>query len=669
MPAMRDDGLGFEESPVIPDPTQDNHPVPLHLLKTAEQSVYAARDKVTELAQQVADNNATTEQNTRLAIQSNEQAQQAKTEASQSATQATEANRQAQQAKTKAENTERIATSSIKTVQQSAIQATQAENLAKKWASNPQNQIVQEDKYSAYHYALEAEKYAEKVKATAEGRKDWNFIDNVPISKDINDSSETKLASAFSVKTAYDKAVEAEKIANGKSNFKIEQGKDNADDYKTDGHYYFASGLNLPDSKNQKQDSEATSSAWHVEVVSGGQTTAVRQIARKANDTGVKTRFFNGSKWTEWKDIGGDGVPLGAIVAFPKEVKNPTGFLKCDGTTIDQRTYPDLYRTLGNKNTLPNLTRSDVGMTAYFATDEIPNGWVEFDKIRDEVTQEKYPELYQYLIKQYKDINHVPKAEDRFLRNAANELVVGRVQEDAIKTHYLNYGTNHNSSNYQYHVDNNDTIATGNNKTADNYKIRTNGAIFYSGAEETRPKSLVLKLCIKAKNTFDDVQFWIKAFGTVDNQGMMDASKIAVALQGKSDLEHLHTASQITDFNSAVASQFSYQKIGDVEVRRYPDGTMTQSGKVAFDYSSGTFLYKEVIFPVAFSDVPLILTSLVKPEIEKYNSRLDELNINVISTGITKTKFIINLIDDDSHDTDPQIKVDFMATGRWKEDK
>nr|WP_284040682.1 tail fiber protein [Histophilus somni] len=419
----------------------------------------------------------------------------------------------------------------MQSAEQSKNQAIQAENLAKKWASNPQNQIVQEGKYSAYHYALEAEKHAEKVKATAEGRKDWNFIDNVPISKDINDSSETKLASAFSVKTAYDKAVEAEKIANGKSNFKIEQGKDNADDYKTDGHYYFASGLNLPDSKNQKQDSEATSSAWHVEVVSGGQTTAVRQIARKANDTGVKTRFFNGSIWTAWKSVGGDGVPLGAIVAFPKEIEHPTGFLKCDGSTIEQRTYPDLYRTLGNKNTLPNLTRSDVGMTAYFATDEIPNGWVEFDKIRDEVTQEKYPELHKYLTKKYGGIQNVPKAEDRFLRNAANELVVGRVQEDAIKTHSLNYGTNHNSSNYQYHVDNNDTIATGNNKTADNYKIRTNGAIFYSGAEETRPKSLVLKLCIKAKNTFDDVQFWIKAFGAVENQGVLDASAIVQEMQ------------------------------------------------------------------------------------------------------------------------------------------
>ncbi|WP_075291736.1 phage tail-collar fiber domain-containing protein [Histophilus somni] len=484
------------------------------------------------------------------------------------------------------------------------------------------------------------------------------YIPNSKKSDATDSNSSDTVATSKAVKTAYDKAEDARKLAESKqspettlagygiTDFQVKTGSDDVDNYKTDGHYYFASSQHLPDNNG----------AWHVEVVSGGQTTAVRQIARKANDTKVKTRFFSGSKWTEWKDIGGDGVPLGAIVAFPKAITNPTGFLKCDGTTIDQRTYPDLYRTLGNKNTLPNLTRSDVGMTAYFATDNIPDGWIAFDEIKEKV-KDTYPELYKYLIEKYTSIDNVPKAEDRFLRNAANELVVGRVQEDAIKTHYLNYGTNHNSSNYQFHVDNNDTIATGNNKTTDNYKIRTNGAIFYSGAEETRPKSLVLKLCIKAKNTFDDVQFWIKAFGTVDNQGMMDASKIAVALQGKSDLEHLHTASQITDFNSAVASQFSYQKIGDVEVRKYPDGTMIQTG-IFTHKSEGYTVKNHVVFPIAFVDknYRCFIT-------EKYEDRASgEGQYNwIFMTADTNTQAII---------TNWYLgKSEWLVIGRWKEDK
>ncbi|HHF0464373.1 TPA: pyocin knob domain-containing protein, partial [Haemophilus influenzae] len=155
--------------------------------------------------------------------------------------------------------------------------------------------------------------------------------------------------------------------------------------YKTDGNYYLASGQNLPEN-----------GAWHIEVVSGGATNAVRQIARKANDNKIKTRFFNGSNWSEWKETGGDGVPIGAVVSFPRAVTNPVGFLKADGTTFNQQTFPDLYRTLGDSNQLPDLTRSDTGMTAYFAVDNIPAGWIAFDSIRTTVTQQNYPELYRH---------------------------------------------------------------------------------------------------------------------------------------------------------------------------------------------------------------------------------------------------------------------------------
>ncbi|MEX4616936.1 pyocin knob domain-containing protein, partial [Haemophilus influenzae] len=192
----------------------------------------------------------------------------------------------------------------------------------------------------------------------------------------------------------------------GIGNFKVEQGQGDANGYKTDGNYYLASGQNLPENGE-----------WHIEVVSGGATNAVRQIARKANDNKIKTRFFNGSNWSEWKDAGGDGVPIGAVVSFPRAVTNPVGFLKANGTTFNQQTFPDLYRTLGDSNQLPDLTRSDVGMTAYFAVDNIPSGWIAFDSIRSTVTQQNYPELYQYLVDKYSSISNVPLAEDRFIRN------------------------------------------------------------------------------------------------------------------------------------------------------------------------------------------------------------------------------------------------------------
>ncbi|HHF3868852.1 TPA: phage tail protein [Haemophilus influenzae] len=320
----------------------------------------------------------------------------------------------------------------------------------------------------------------------------------------------------------------------GIGNFKVEQGQGDANGYKTDGNYYLASGQNLPEN-----------GAWHIEVVSGGATNAVRQIARKANDNKIKTRFFNGSNWSEWKETGGDGVPLGAVVSFPRAVTNPVGFLKADGTTFNQQTFPDLYRTLGDSNQLPDLTRSDTGMTAYFAVDNIPAGWIAFDSIRTTVTQQNYPELYRYLVGKYGSISNVPLAEDRFIRNASNNLSVGETQSDEIKKHVHKVRTHWvNSRDSNIFYDKTKTVIDSRLRTStttdDN--LSDNGFMhplldspMATGGDETRPKSLVLKLCIKAKNTFDDVQFWVKAFGVVENAGALDAGTLAQNMQALSE--------------------------------------------------------------------------------------------------------------------------------------
>lgn len=348
----------------------------------------------------------------------------------------------------------------------------------------------------------------------------------------------------------------------GIGNFKVEQGQGDANGYKTDGNYYVANGQNLPEN-----------GAWHIEVVSGGATNAVRQIARKANDNKIKTRFFNGTNWSEWKETGGDGVPIGAVVSFPRAVTNPVGFLRADGSTFSQRTFPDLYRTLGDSNQLPDLTRSDVGMTAYFAVDNIPNGWIAFDSIRTTVTQQNYPELYRHLVGKYGSISNVPLAEDRFIRNASSNLSVGETQSDEIKKHVHKVRTHWaNSSDSNIFYDKTKTVIDPRLRTAtttdDN--LSDNGFMhplldspMATGANETRPKSLILKLCIKAKNTFDDVQFWVKAFGVVENAGALDAGTLAQNMQALSarvdqEIEEnkQYTLREINNAKSDINQQF-----------------------------------------------------------------------------------------------------------------
>ena len=406
---------------------------------------------------------------------------------------------------------------------------------AKRW--NPSTKIFEE--YNGAQWVPMATEYKLPV--------DYNSLRNKPLPNSaVDDESDTKFASSAAVKTAYDKAAEAKEAASAKQspattlagygigNFKVEQGQGDANDYKTDGNYYLASGQNLPENGE-----------WHIEVVSGGATNAVRQIARKANDNKIKTRFFNGSNWSEWKETGGDGVPLGAVVSFPRAVTNPVGFLRADGSTFSQQTFPDLYRTLGDSNKLPDLTRSDVGMTAYFAVDNIPTGWIAFDSIRTTVTQQNYPELYRYLVGKYGSISNVPLAEDRFIRNASNNLSVGETQSDEIKKHVHKVRTHWvNSSDSNIFYDKTKTVIDSRLRTAtttdDN--LSDNGFMhplldspMATGGNETRPKSLILKLCIKAKNTFDDVQFWVKAFGVVENAGALDAGTLAQNMQALSE--------------------------------------------------------------------------------------------------------------------------------------
>ena len=373
------------------------------------------------------------------------------------------------------------------------------------------------------------------------------------------------------------------------------------------------------------------------------------------------------------------GLPVGAIVAFPKEFANPNGFLKANGTTFSSSAFPDLYSTLGT-NQLPNLNRSDVGMTAYFATDNIPAGWIAFDDIATQVTSQRYPELYNHLIQKYGSISSVPKASDRFLRNAANSLQVGKTQEDAIRNIIGKLDGSHLGGGNQ--VLEGKMIATGAIGTeyanrgwsadSGNYGEQSVSLDFDASrvvptANENRPKSLILKLCIKAINSFDDVVFWIKSHGEVTNAGELDAGRLAQGLQDKAELNHLHKASQITDFNQATSQIINaantYQKIGGFEVRKYPDGTMIQTYRFTPPNNRVGSQDKKFTFnwAVAFAEKPKVWIQHNTHESSGYGS-LDVIAENVENecTATKETFWVWEWAYNNN-----LISFDFFAIGRW----
>lgn len=74
IPTMRDDGKGFEISPVIPEPTEDNHPVPYKMFKDGTESVLAAKKITEQRAQEVSVNAGRVATNTALAQSAKESA-------------------------------------------------------------------------------------------------------------------------------------------------------------------------------------------------------------------------------------------------------------------------------------------------------------------------------------------------------------------------------------------------------------------------------------------------------------------------------------------------------------------------------------------------------------------------------------------------------------------
>ena len=491
-----------------------------------------------------------------------------------------------------------------------------------------------------------------------------NVIPNSKKSSAVDSNSADTVATSAAVKTAYDLANSKQSPATtlagyGIGNFKIENFVGNVNSLQTDGIYAVTQA-------SRSQNLPVAGNGCHIQVIAGGDGRWCRQIAYIAYSTDMYERHqtsYQTDSWSNWKKLNTDGIPIGAVVSFPRAVTNPVGFLKANGTTFNQQTFPDLYQVLGNSNKLPDLTRSDVGMTAYFAVDNIPTGWIAFDEIAAQVTEQRYPELYRHLVGKYGSINSVPKVADRFLRNAGNGLSVGQTQEDAIRNITGKFGPVDGADRHTGAFRQEESFGYGATLERSRWWVSFDASRVVPVANENRPKSLILKLCIKAINSFDDVVFWIKSHGEVTNAGTLDAGRLAQELQDKADRNHTHTASQITDFNQATSqiinAVITYQKIGNFEIRKYPDGTMIQSYLIE-QYDLNVWQEKSFNWAQAFITTPMIFSKITTSV-----SGPHDCDVNILTKSNNRTCYYHEY----EHGTSNQgnVRIEFLAMGRWKQ--
>ena len=130
IPELRDDGKGFEVSPIIPEPTEDNHPVPYKMFKDGTESVLAAKKITEQKAQEVSVNTGRVATNTAITQSAKESAGASAVSAHQSKEEARQYAEQARVDKTFVEQARQEVETNTQTVDQKAQQVrTDAEEV------------------------------------------------------------------------------------------------------------------------------------------------------------------------------------------------------------------------------------------------------------------------------------------------------------------------------------------------------------------------------------------------------------------------------------------------------------------------------------------------------------------------------------------------------------
>ena len=118
-------------------------------------------------------------------------------------------------------------------------------------------------------------------------------------------------------------------------------------------------------------------------------------------------------------------------------------------------------------------------------------------------------------------------------------------------------------------------------------------------------------------------------------------------------------------------ADFTYQKIGDFEVRKYPDGTMIQSCRVYIPITNRTTIARTLNWALAFADADLRISTTIIYKETNESSRpqtlqgdIDTANATVSVIQESASEFTLVIYDSDVNNA--AFFVDIIAIGRWK---
>lgn len=543
IPEMRDDGRGFKESPLIPEPTDPMHPVPLKMLTETEKSVNNARDDVTDKAQQVAQNTQSVATNTLTATQKAD-----------TATQAAASAQSSQQA------------------------ASNSENMAHKWAANPVNEVVQGDKYSSYHYATKAEQSATTASSAA-----------------VTSKSNADIATS--------KAEEAVQAANRATSI-------------ANGEVDYSKVINVPSANTENK----------------GIVQLTSSIESDSEELGLTAKA---------------GKYLASLIA--KIPESLVGYIKT--SSMSSRVDSDSKKNVATSASVK--TAYDKGTEAKNAADSANNNANNrVAKTGDTMTG-------------ILNLNR----EDALLcwqRNGVNKFAVGfrnTISEDlllynyafntefALREHdlYCNKPLNLPGALFE-----NGDYAGFNIKNSSGRYVRVEGNPHSSG-------TMVTFVYREASGANIHVVSLPKKNGTI----LLD-SDISHAINGTNKAK-VASEFALGELNKTKANlvDFSYQKIGNFEIRKYPDGTMIQTYFVDFNDVHGANSGlggpgpKQLTWAVSFVGKPLVFGNITSSIDDSH-----DVGVNILTKSTGTTLYWYNY--EHSNLNQGACRLQFLAIGRWK---
>ena len=701
IPEMRDDGRGFKESPLIPEPTDPMNPVPLKMLTETEKSVNNARDDVTAKAQQVAQNTQSVATNTLTATQKAD-----------TATQAAASAQSSQQA------------------------ASNSENMAHKWAANPVNEVVQGDKYSAYHYATKAEQSAttassaaitsksnadiatnkaeeaaqsaKRAESLANGEIEYEKVLNVPtantqtkgitlltndtgldseslgltakagkklaqmiatvqtsltryllvskLSSSINSTSEDNVATSLAVKKVYDKAVEANNNADNK--------------VPKNGDTTINGTLKVKNTSEgwSAYQLETSQGYWQLEVHPNSHEEANRRFNMLFNPYTGKRVYL------AFPAISGDGDTVAyRSWAVDKSGDTMTGKLKLpsievteNGTGESIKIGDDAY--IGDVNTANTVgirgnTDKKQGYVA-FGTAGKKFGYNGSRFIADTSISTDQRGYGSYDSQYSSDAPYIVTAAGSVNRNTYHPFIKGLVNGAGAygAAFSLGYTTSQSGGNgfgrgIIHLIEDNGHFLT--------WTFEHNGDFVSTGDVRTSSRSL------NKTHQTDFNYVTVKQSGNyaglnIDRQDGKHARFELVGYHFKLWVEDRYEINFPERGGTVLLdTDFSYQKIGNFEVRKYPDGTMLQTYFVDFNDVHGANSGlggpgpKQLTWAVSFVGKPLVFGNITSSIDNSH-----DVGVNILTKSTGTTLYWYNY--EHSNLNQGACRLQFLAIGRWK---